>query len=102
MLGWQLQVPRNLLWASSLLGQLLDVVTVHATIRYFHASDADTFKTENFGGIAEKSTTEIDNGLSDRAEISDFGLLESCHQLSKSIVEVFFLIPDQIVRGAEV
>lgn len=95
-------MPRNLLWALSLLGQLLNVVTVQATISYVHASDADTFKTEDFGGIAEKSTTKFDDGLSDRTEISDFGLLESCHQLSKSIVEILFSIPNQIVRGAEV
>lgn len=75
---------------------------VQATISCVHASDVDTFKTEDFGIVPEESTTKFDDGLGDGTEVPDFGLLESCYQLSKSIVEVLFLIPDEIVRGAEV
>lgn len=75
---------------------------IQATISNVHVSNVDAFKTEDFGGVAEELTTEFDDSLSNRAEVPDFGLLESCHQLSKSIVEVLFLVPGKIFRGAEV
>lgn len=62
----------------------------------------NTFKAKDFGGVAEKLTTEFDDSLSNRAEIPDFGLLETCNQLSKAIVEILLLLPVEIVRRTEV
>lgn len=84
------------------LKRVAERIRVQATINHAPASDVDTLETEDFGGVAEESTTEFDNGLCDCAKVPDSGLLKTGHQFSESIVEVLFLVPSEIVRGAKV